>query len=115
LVGHEADTDSNQTAGNDAHIYGPLFTPPATSFAIGTRWWAYWAGRIADFQVYDYALSAEEVAYLATDGTGQIIIPLISRSNFYLDGGTAGDGNQIVNFEDLSVMGSQWHTIILWP
>jgi len=76
LVGHEADTDSNQSGGADAHIYGPLFTPPATSFAIGTRWWAYWVGRIADFQVYDYALNANEVDYLTTDGTGQLLVPL---------------------------------------
>jgi hypothetical protein len=115
LVGHEADTDSNQSGGADAHIYGPLFTPPATSFAIGTRWWAYWVGRIADFQVYDYALNANEVGYLATDGTGTIMVPLTSKANLYLDGGTAGDANQIVNFEDLSVMGIEWHTLILWP
>ena len=117
LVGHEADTDSNQSGGLDQHIYGPLFTPPATSFAIGTRWWAYWAGRIADFQVYDYALSPAEVAYLATDGTGHIILPLVSPANLNTDGVAlpTKDPNQIVDFRDLAIMGKQWHTQILWP
>jgi hypothetical protein len=117
LVGHEADTDSNQSGGLDQHIYGPLFTPPATSFAIGTRWWAYWAGGIADFQVYDYALSPAEVAYLATDGTGHIILPLVSPANLNTDGVAlpTKDPNQIVDFRDLAIMGKQWHTQILWP
>jgi hypothetical protein len=115
LIGHEADTDANMNPGDDAHIYGPLFTPPATNFTIGTRWWAWWAGRINDFQVYDYALSAAEIDYLATDGTGSIMVPLASNANFNLNGGTAGDANQIVNFEDLSIMGDQWHQLKLWP
>ena len=117
LVGHEADTDSNQSGGLDQHIYGPLFTPPATNFTIGTRSWAWWVGRIADFQVYDYALSAEEVAYLATDGTGHIVLPLVSPANFNTDGVAlpAKDPNQIVDFRDLAIMGKQWHTQILWP
>ena len=38
--------------------------------------WAMWSGRLDDFQVYDYALSAEEVAYLASDGGNCFLIPL---------------------------------------
>jgi hypothetical protein len=113
LIGHEADTDANN---GDPNISGPLFPLPVSAFTIGVGGWGgNWAGRINDFQVYDQALSAEEIAYLATDGTGQLVLPLVSRSNFYLDGGTANDANQIVNFEDMSVMGDQWHQIKLWP
>ena len=36
---------------------------------------------IADFQIYDYALSDAEIAYLATDGTGQLLIPLTTKAN----------------------------------
>jgi hypothetical protein len=88
-----------------------------STFRIGARGgnWGMWNGYVDDFQVYDYALSPAEVAYLATNGTGTIMVPLVSKANLYLDGGTAGDANQIVNFEDLSVMGIEWHTINLWP
>jgi hypothetical protein len=72
-------------------------------------------GSMQDFQVYDYALTAAQIQYLATDGTGSIFLPLISPANLNLGGGTAGDANQIVNFEDMSVLGEQWHRLILWP
>jgi hypothetical protein len=74
-------------------------------------------GKIDDFKVYDYALSAEEVAYLATDGTGHLLLPLTSPANFNKDGSTSPntDANQKVNFGDLAIMEQQWHTQILWP
>ncbi len=110
--------DANGLTGDpNANEYGPLFNSVVGAFHVGTRGtnWGMWNGYIADFQVYNYTLSDAEVAYLATDGTGQILIPLVTKANLYLDGGTAGDQNQVVNFEDLSVMGSQWHQIKLWP
>lgn len=97
----------------------PLVTLPVGLFHLGCRssgWGgSWWVGRIQDFRLYDYALSPPEVDWLATDGTGHLLIPITTPANLYLDGGTAGDQNQIVNFEDLSVMGIQWHTIQLWP
>lgn len=115
--------DANGQPGDpNVNVYGPLFDPNVTSLGIGTRSsgapypnWGMWNGYLQDFQVYDYALSAAEVAYLATDGTGEIKLPINTKANIYLDGGTANDMNQIVNFEDLSVMGIEWHTIQLWP
>jgi hypothetical protein len=115
LIKQEADTDANT---NDAYIYGPLFPLPVSAFTIGLGGWGgNWAGYINDFQVYDYALSAEEVAYLATDGTGHVILPLVSPANFNKDGSVdiQHDANQIVNFGDMAIMGQQWHTQILWP
>ena len=41
---------------------------------------------VDDFQMYDYALSDAEVAYLATNGSGKIMVPLVSKANIYLDG-----------------------------
>ncbi len=118
LVGN---ADTNE-APNDPNIgvYGPLwYDPNISTFRIGARGgnWGMWNGYIDDFRMYDYDLSPAEVAYIATNGTGQILVPLVSLANLYLDGvnPSPSDANQIVNFEDLSVMGIQWHTIQLWP
>jgi hypothetical protein len=113
-----SETDANGEPGDpNAGVNGPLFPVPASNFYIGCRnpGWAMWSGRLADFKVYDYALSDAEIAYEATDGTGRRVLPLITRANIWLDGGTADDANQIVNFEDLAVIGNQWHQIQLWP
>jgi hypothetical protein len=115
LIRQEADTDANA---GDPNISGPLFPLPVSAFTIGLGGWGgNWAGYIDDFQVYDYALSAEEVAYITTDGTGHVVLPLASLANFNKDGSTSPmtDPNQIVNFGDLAIMCKQWHTQILWP
>ncbi|MGB7581830.1 MAG: LamG-like jellyroll fold domain-containing protein, partial [Sedimentisphaerales bacterium] len=112
-----AETDANGQPGDpNAAAAGPLTEAPG-AIHIGTRGtnWAMWSGKLQDFQIYDYALSTQEIEYLATDGTGQLLLPITTQANLYLDGGTAGDANQIVNFEDFSVMGSQWHQTQLWP
>jgi hypothetical protein len=115
LLKQEAYTDSNN---GDPNIYGPLFSLPVSAFTIGLGGWGgNWAGYIDDFQVYDYALSAAEVAYLATDGDGHLVLPLTSPANIDLDGSTSPetDPNQIVNFGDLALMCDEWMTEKLWP
>ena len=113
LLRQEADTDANA---GDPNISGPLFHLPVSAFTIGLGGWGgNWAGYIDDFQVYDYALSAEEVAYITTNGTGHVVLRLTSPANFNYDGGLPTDVNQIVNFGDLAIMEKQWHTQILWP
>jgi hypothetical protein len=95
-----------------------LFPLPVSAFTIGLGGWGgNWAGYIDDFQVYDYALSAEEVAYITTDGTGHIVLPLVSPANLNKDGSTSPltDPNQKVDFRDMAIMEKQWHTQILWP
>ncbi len=64
----------------------PLFPAGVGALRIGTRGtnWGGWNGYMQDFQVYDYTLSAAEVAYLATDGTGEIFVPLVSPANINL-------------------------------
>ena len=109
LLKQELVTDANA---GDPNIDSPLFTSP-TAFTIGNSGWAgFWAGRVDDFQVYDYALSAEEVAYLATDGTGTIVIPINLAANMVAPGTTA---EQVVNFADLAEMCTEWRKQILWP
>jgi len=109
------ETDANGAAGDpNAQVYGPPTYSPG-AIHIGTRGsnWAMWSGKMQDFQIYDYALSTQEIEYLATDGTGYRVLPITLRQNLYVDPG--GDAAQIINFEDLSVMGDQWHTLKLWP
>jgi hypothetical protein len=66
--------------------------------------------------VYDYALSAEEVAYLASDGDGCLTIPLPTdeqKANLYSSG--ILPRNEIVNFYDFAVLAQQWRLQTLWP
>ena len=117
-----ASQDANGQDGDpNVGANGPLFATPAGAIHIGTRGtnWAMWSGKLADFQIYDYALSDTEVEYLATDGTGKLLLPLTTKANLYINEGeaspSASDANQIVDFKDLAVMGSQWHSQQLWP
>jgi hypothetical protein len=112
MIKQELVTDANN---GDPNIDGPLFSLPVTTFTIGTPasgWGNNWSGRIDDFQVYDYALSDAEVAYVATDGTGILVIPINLAANMVAPGTPA---EQVVNFNDLSEMCTEWRTQILWP
>jgi len=116
----QGQTDANGEPNDpNKNVFGPLFDPNVGAVRVGTRGtnWGQWAGYINDFQIYDYCLSDAEVAYLATDGSGSIFIPLVSPANINKDGSTSPltDVNQIVDFRDLAIMGKQWHTIQLWP
>ncbi len=113
------DTDANtmstyhngQLAGHFTDMNSPFFTPPPDTFHIGTRdpTWGFWYGRIDDVRVYDYALSAEEIAYIATDGTGSIFIPMGSVANLY------SSSPEIIDFKDYAEMASQWLERKHWP
>ena len=54
----------DRLTGTDTPITG------ITSFEIGSGWYGHYDGLIDDVQIYDYALSAAEIAYVATDGAG---------------------------------------------
>jgi len=84
----------------DGNMPSHLTVPEA--FYIGARqlYWAHWAGAIDDFQVYDYALSGDEIAWIATDGTGQRYVPLDAPTDLI--------PSNRVNFEDYSVLVDQW-------
>lgn len=55
-------------------------------------------GRIDEFRIYDYALSDDEVLYLAK--TVETFIPLTSQANLHNDG--------VINFKDHAVFALQW-------
>ncbi|MHC4239257.1 MAG: LamG domain-containing protein [Planctomycetota bacterium] len=94
------------------HVDGELVaSAPGTStptidstagFAIGgyqredTSRAQFFCGNIDEFELYDYALSEAEVAYVANNGQ----IPPASPANLYNDG--------IINFKDYVIFASQW-------
>jgi hypothetical protein len=77
------------------------------SFTIGSGWYGRYAGALDDFRIYDYALSAAEVAHVATRGTGLLPQPPDSSADLNTDG--------IVNFRDLAILATQWLQNNLWP
>jgi hypothetical protein len=78
-----------------------------TSFEIGQGWYGRYDGLMDDFQIYDYALSGPEIAYLASGGTGLIeaTTPLSADRDF----------NGHVDFKDYATLASQWLNSGLWP
>jgi hypothetical protein len=67
-------------------------------------------GMIDDVRVYNYGLSAEEVAWLTTDGTG--ILALRSAANLYND---EAPGEGVVNLKDFVKLAATWRDEIKWP
>ena len=87
--------------GTDSPIEG------ITSFEIGSGWYGRYDGLIDDFQIYDYALSAPEMAYLASDGTGVLEAAVPPTADL--------DHSDRVDFKDFAVLASQWLSEGLWP
>jgi hypothetical protein len=72
----------------------------------------YWPGLVDEFHIYSYALSDEEVAYLATDGAATLHVPIDSDADLY-QGEPQGD--QWINFRDFGVLAGSYLEEILWP
>ena len=71
-----------------------------TSFEIGSGWYGHYDGLIDDFRIYDYALSASEAAWLATDGTGVFDDPISFRADLNAD--------HRVDLADFTILADQW-------
>ncbi|MBN2131104.1 MAG: LamG domain-containing protein [Sedimentisphaerales bacterium] len=78
-----------------------------TSFAIGSGWYGHYDGLIDDFRIYDYALSAPEAAWLATDGTGVFDDPISFPADLNAD--------DRVDLRDFTILADQWLETGLWP
>jgi len=65
-------------------------------------------GTIDDVRVYNRALTAAEVAWLASGGTGSI--PLMLEENVYL-----GETPEVINFRDYAVLMESWLEKKYWP
>jgi hypothetical protein len=74
-------------------------------------------GSIDDVRVYNYGLSAENVAYIATQstgGAGTAYMPLLSEMNKKLYD-KEGQGQKAVNFRDYAEIFTAWLEEVLWP
>lgn len=91
----------NSRTGANSHVSG------IKSFQIGTGWYGRYDGLIDDFRIYNYALSQPEAAYLATNGTGTINIPLASPADLSND--------NHIDFIDFSIFAHNWLENALWP
>ena len=78
-----------------------------TEFTIGSGWYGGYDGLIDDFQIYDYALSEAEAAYLASEGTG--VLPHLAALAADLDAATGS------TWGDFSILAEQWLSHGLWP
>ena len=67
-------------------------------------------GMIDDVRIYNYGLSAQEVAWLATGGTG--IVEVQSIANLVND---EQPGDRAVNFRDLCILGDDWLVQQMFP
>ncbi|MHC4337809.1 MAG: LamG domain-containing protein, partial [Planctomycetota bacterium] len=101
-----------EATNNDANAIEYL-SQNTSGLAIGNRSDATnraFEGLIDDVRVYDRALSAAEVAYIATDETG--IFTVQSAANIYnLE--TLGD--RAVNLRDFAKLANNWLVRKLWP
>ncbi|MHC4477301.1 MAG: LamG domain-containing protein [Planctomycetota bacterium] len=65
-------------------------------------------GKIDDVRVYDRGLTRAEVAYLASEGTGQVLLD--SEANLF-----SGESPEVINISDLAVVLNSWLEQKLWP
>ena len=78
-----------------------------TSLQIGGGWYGRYDGLLDDFQIYDYALDAEQVAYLASDGTGLVERAALATADL--------DATGTVDFFDYALFATAWRDAALWP
>ncbi len=90
----------DRLTGTDTPITG------IASFEIGSGWYGHYDGLIDDVQIYDYALSAAEIAYVATDGTGLFTRPL-APADWNADEG--------IDLRDFAALAGEWLKDGIWP
>jgi hypothetical protein len=78
-----------------------------TFFEIGSGWYGRYDGLIDDFQIFDYALTPAEIAYVATDGTGRLPQRPASPADL--------DASDRVDLHDFSILATEWLHDGLWP
>ncbi len=67
---------------------------------LGNGWYSYYDGLMDDLRIHDYALNAQQCAYLATNGSGILPHPAIIPSDFNQDGQ--------VDWQDFAALASEW-------
>jgi hypothetical protein len=93
------------------NLYGLARCPNDPGLAIGNEPDAndsQFKGTIDDVRIYNYGLSQAEVAWLATEGTGEFF--LTAPANL-LD----GEDPEVTNFRDFAKLFNSWGDKKLWP
>jgi hypothetical protein len=91
----------------------PFLSQDTNDLAIGNKPEATdnpFKGIIDDVRVYDRALTAAEIGYLASDGTGIIVEQSIAN---LIDGEAPGE--RAVNLRDFAVLADEWLKREFWP
>ncbi|MCP4456251.1 MAG: LamG domain-containing protein, partial [Planctomycetes bacterium] len=70
------------------------------TLALGNGWYRDYDGLMDDFRIHDYALNAQECAFLATNGSGVLPHPAVLPSDFNQDGQ--------VDWHDFASLASEW-------
>ena len=94
--------------GYDVNV--PLTDTIDDEFLIGTGWDGFYAGVIDDFRIYNKVLTQDEIAYLATKGTGYY--PLQDRETNFNE---EGDSAEKIDFMDFARMADYWFEEQVWP
>jgi hypothetical protein len=102
------------TDANFVVVKGWTLSQDVNGLAIGSRAEStahQFEGVVDDVRIYDYGLSAGELAWLATDGTGYIA--LTSEANLY---DLELPGEKVVNFRDIAkLIAEHWLEEKKWP
>jgi hypothetical protein len=69
-------------------------------------------GKVDDARIYSVVLSDAEIAYLATQGTPTLHVPIQSVADVYQG---EAPGNQWINFKDYALIADKYLEEILWP
>jgi hypothetical protein len=105
---------NGEVAGTEPNAYLVVFLSQDTNdLAIGSMSdddRAPFEGAIDDVRVYNYGLSPEEVAHIATDGKG--VFAVQSVANLYND---EDPGDRAVNLRDFAVLANDWLVRKLYP
>jgi hypothetical protein len=91
----------------------PFLSQDTNDLAIGNRSEATnraFNGIIDDVRVYDRGLTAAEIGYLASDGTGIVVETSIAN---LIDGEAPGE--RAVNMRDFAVLADEWLKREFWP
>ncbi|MHC4645038.1 MAG: LamG-like jellyroll fold domain-containing protein [Planctomycetota bacterium] len=90
-----------------------LYSDPNDGLGMAGRWndnGGRFVGSLDEVRVYDYGLLAEEVAHIATDGSGYSA--LLSQVNLY---NKETPGARAINLLDFAVLADEWLVEELWP
>jgi len=71
-----------------------------STLTLGSGWYSYYNGLLDDLRIYGYALKTREVAYVATQGTGRLDVPLTLPTDLNAD--------RRIDLKDFALLAEAW-------